>query len=256
MPFFTAFLIHVAATGWFDDRDWRRSAARPRPASRPSPGWTPRPSRCLRAAPRRSTRGTAACSGRRCCVPKPVRTSFWNRYASSLLPLAEPKPASALGPCVSRMRAQRAAGQRQRLVPASPRGRPTADSAGSTVKSADLRHARLADQRLRQPLRVADVVEAEAALDAQPLVIGGAVAPFDVHDLVVLDVVRDLAADAAIRAHRRDLAVDRLQERVVRRRERAGRARLHAFAACDARGERPSDRRDRTRSSNATPRNA
>ena len=29
-------------------------------------------------------------------VPKPVRTSFWKRYASSFEPLAEPKPASAL----------------------------------------------------------------------------------------------------------------------------------------------------------------
>ena len=35
-------------------------------------------------------------------VPKPTRTSFWNRYASSLLHFAEPKPASARGPCVSR----------------------------------------------------------------------------------------------------------------------------------------------------------
>ena len=28
-------------------------------------------------------------------VPKPVRTSFWKRYASSLEPFAEPKPARA-----------------------------------------------------------------------------------------------------------------------------------------------------------------
>ena len=47
------------------------------------------------------------------------------------------------------------------------------------------------------------VVEAEAALDAQPLVVRRTVAPFDVNDLVVLDVVRELAADAAVRAHRR-----------------------------------------------------
>jgi len=38
-------------------------------------------------------------------VPKPVRTSFWKRYASSLEPLAEPKPASADGPCAARIRA-------------------------------------------------------------------------------------------------------------------------------------------------------
>src|SRR4029450_214393 len=35
--------------------------------------------------------------------PKPVRTSFWNRYASSFEPLAEPKPASARGPSRSRI---------------------------------------------------------------------------------------------------------------------------------------------------------
>ena len=30
--------------------------------------------------------------------PKPARTSFWNRYASSFEPLAEPKPARARPP--------------------------------------------------------------------------------------------------------------------------------------------------------------
>src|SRR5271168_4647559 len=35
--------------------------------------------------------------------PKPVLTSFWNRYASSFDPLAEPKPASALAPFSSRI---------------------------------------------------------------------------------------------------------------------------------------------------------
>ena len=35
--------------------------------------------------------------------PKPVRTSFWNRYASSFVPLAEPKPASERLPYVSRV---------------------------------------------------------------------------------------------------------------------------------------------------------
>src|SRR5215831_20149465 len=35
--------------------------------------------------------------------PKPVRTSFWNRYASSFEPLAEPKPANAFGPSRSRI---------------------------------------------------------------------------------------------------------------------------------------------------------
>jgi hypothetical protein len=45
-----------------------------------------------------------------------------------------------------------------------------------------------------------DVVEAEAALDAQPLLVGRAVAAVDVKDLVVLDVHRGLEADAAIGA--------------------------------------------------------
>jgi hypothetical protein len=36
-------------------------------------------------------------------VPKPARTSFWNRYASSFEHLAEPKPASASEPCSARM---------------------------------------------------------------------------------------------------------------------------------------------------------
>ena len=63
-----------------------------------------------------------------------------------------------------------------------------------------------ADQRLGQPVGMVDVVEAEAALDAQPVVVGGPVAAVDVEDLVVLDVHRGLAADAAIGAQR----VDRL----------------------------------------------
>ena len=79
-----------------------------------------------------------------------------------------------------------------------------------------------------------NVIESEATLDAQPLVVGGAVASLDPDDAVVVDVIGDLAADAAVRAQRCDLAVDRLQVGVVRRRERTGRAGLHAFAAGDA----------------------
>ena len=160
-------------------------------------------------------------------------------------------PRARFGPCVSRICAQRAAGERQRLVPASPRGTPAADSAGSIVKSADFGMPGLPDQRLRQPLRMRDVVEAEAALDAQPLVVRRAVAALDVHDLVVVDVVGELAAHAAVRAHRRDLLVDRREVRVVRRRERAGRARLHAFAAGDTGRLAHRIVAGRTRSSNA-----
>ena len=57
-------------------------------------------------------------------------------------------------------------------------------------------------QRLCQPMRVMDVVETEAALDAEPVVVGRAVAAFGVNDLLVLDLIGDLAADAAERAER------------------------------------------------------
>ncbi len=87
----------------------------------------------------------------------------------------------------------------------------------------------------RQSLRMVDVVEAEAALHAQPLVIGRAVAALDADDRFVLDVIGDLAADAAVRADRRHGPVRNDEIGVVRRRERACRARLHAFAAGDAR---------------------
>ena len=92
-------------------------------------------------------------------------------------------------------------------------------------------HAGLPDQRLRQPLRMAHVVEAEAPLHAQALLIGQTVAALDADDRIVLDVVGELATDAAIRAHRRHLAVDRREIGVLRRRERARGTRLHAFAA-------------------------
>ena len=65
---------------------------------------------------------------------------------------------------------------------------------------ASLGDAVAADQRLGQPVGVMDVVEAEAALHAQPIVVGGTVATVDIEDLVVLDVHLGLAADAAIGA--------------------------------------------------------
>ncbi len=89
-------------------------------------------------------------------------------------------------------------------------------------------------KRLRQAMRMVRVVEAVAALDAQASVVGRAVSPFDIEDLVVLDVVGELAADAAIRAHRFDLLVGHGERGVARRHQRAGRAGLHAFAAGDA----------------------
>ena len=107
----------------------------------------------------------------------------------------------------------------------------------------DLGHAVLADQRFHQPFRVDNVVEAEATLDAQPVLVGRPVAPGYVADLVVLDVIGDLAADPAVRAYAVDSAVDLgmadaplVDDR--RRHQSAGRAGLHALAAGDA-GARP-----------------
>jgi hypothetical protein len=80
-----------------------------------------------------------------------------------------------------------------------------------------------------------DVIEAEAALHAQPLVIRGPSRPSTRTIVLSLHVIGQLAADAAVRAHRRHLLVGRHEIGVLRRRERARRARLHAFAARDAR---------------------
>ncbi len=102
-----------------------------------------------------------------------------------------------------------------------------------------LRHAVLADHRLQQALRIGDVIEAEAALHAEPVGIRRAVLADDGDDLVVLDLVGELAADAAVRADRVHRAVGLAEIDVVlvdhrRGHQRAGRARLHAFTAGDA----------------------
>src|ERR1700752_63811 len=52
-----------------------------------------------------------------------------------------------------------------------------------------LRNPFLADQRLCQPVRVGYVIEAEAALDAQPVVVGRAVASVDGDDAILADLV-------------------------------------------------------------------
>ena len=48
-----------------------------------------------------------------------------------------------------------------------------------------LRDAFLADQRLGQPVGMVDIVKAKAALDAEPVVIGRAVAAIDRDDMIV-----------------------------------------------------------------------
>ncbi len=86
-----------------------------------------------------------------------------------------------------------------------------------------------------------DVVEAEAALDAQPVLVGGSAAPIDVEDLVTLGMHRGLATDAAVGAERVDAPVfegNALLRRLVEQRrlhQRTGRAHLHALAARHAR---------------------
>src|SRR6185437_12120702 len=103
----------------------------------------------------------------------------------------------------------------------------------------NFRHAVLADHWLGQPLRIVNVVEAVAAFHAQPLLVRRAVLAGDVKQLVVLDVIGELAADAAIRTDAVNRAVGLTLEDVVgvdkrRGHQCAGRAGLHAFAAAHA----------------------
>ena len=136
-------------------------------------------------------------------------------------------------------RLQAAGGKVQRFLPAGlaemrqwpRRVEPRVDCLG---------HAVQADQRPVESRRVLQVVEAEASLDAQATFVGRTVAPLDVDDAPVLDVVGQLAADATVGAHgidpafgdRRIAAARRVDQ--ARRHQRAGRAGLHALAAGDA----------------------
>src|SRR6187551_115944 len=103
------------------------------------------------------------------------------------------------------------------------------------------RNAILAHHRLGQALRITDVVKAEAALHAKAVLVCRTVAARYVQKRVVLDVVGELAADAAVRAYAVDLTVGKLGTHVLvidqrRRHQRTGRTGLHAFAAGDASG--------------------
>ena len=80
------------------------------------------------------------------------------------------------------------------------------------------------------------IVKAVTTLDAQATVVGRAVAAFHVNYFVVLDVVGQLAADAAIGADRGHLLVGHRQRGVARGHQCAGGAGLHTFAAGDAGG--------------------
>src|SRR6266849_2869532 len=73
-----------------------------------------------------------------------------------------------------------------------------------------LAHAFLADQRLREAMRVVHIVEAEAPLHAQPVLVGRPVRAADMNELVVLDMIGELTADAAIRTNAVHLAIGKL----------------------------------------------
>src|SRR5262249_14750369 len=98
-----------------------------------------------------------------------------------------------------------------------------------------LRNAGLADERSRKTVLVPDVVEAVPALHAEPARVRRALLALHEQNLVVLDVIRELTADAAVRTARLDLVVGDGRAD-ARGHQRSGRARLHALAARDAGG--------------------
>src|SRR5437660_6671762 len=97
-----------------------------------------------------------------------------------------------------------------------------------------LLHPRLADERLRQRVRMVRVIEPVTSLHAQPIVIRRAVLAGDELNLVFGDVIGEQTPDAAEWADAVHLLLDRLQSDAACRHQRAGGARLHAFAAGDA----------------------
>ena len=99
-----------------------------------------------------------------------------------------------------------------------------------------------ADQRPGQPVRVVDIVEAEAALDAKPALVRRAVDALDLFHPAVLDLQADLAADAAERADRFHLGVEIAAVAASRRH----RARLPASARRSGRPARIRRRRHRS----------
>src|SRR5262249_32262062 len=99
-----------------------------------------------------------------------------------------------------------------------------------------LLHPGLADEGLGQAVLVLHVVEAVASFHAQAARVRRPTAPLHPDDLVSLDVVREQAADAAIRADRVDRLVGDDLADLARGHERARRAGLHALAAGDAGG--------------------
>src|SRR5205085_12514518 len=97
-------------------------------------------------------------------------------------------------------------------------------------------NARLADQRLGEAVFVLDVVEPVAALDAQTARVRGAVLALHIEDFVVLDVIGELAADAAVWTDRIDLLLGSAGTDCAGGHQCAGRTSLDAFTAGDAGG--------------------
>ena len=98
--------------------------------------------------------------------PKPVRTSFWNRYASSLVHLAEPKPASDRLPYGHANLTKSFSRNFERLFPGG-FAEYILPVVGIDDEILALGHTGLADQRFGQAMLVLDVVESVAPLYAQ-----------------------------------------------------------------------------------------
>ena len=132
--------------------------------------------------------------------------------------------------------AQACGGELERLVPA--RRAEVAERAGRVEGWIHaLGHALAADQRGRQAAAVIGVIEAEAALHAQAVLVGRAVAAFYEEDATVLDVVGELAAHATVGTHRIHLVIGAGRVAAAKRvghaggHQRTGGTGLHAFPA-------------------------
>src|SRR4029077_4989866 len=101
-PAFAAFFIQVAATGWLTvGLDPIRKITSAFITSRTWFDTAPELMPSMSAATDDAWHSRVQWST--LFEPKPVRTSFWKRYASSLVHLADPKPASDRLPYVSRI---------------------------------------------------------------------------------------------------------------------------------------------------------
>ena len=93
---------------------------------------------------------------------------------------------------------------------------------------------RLANERAGQSVRMVSVIKPEAALHAQPRLVGRAGATVHLDNALVLDVVGDLTAHTAERANGIHLTVHHLRAHQTAWAQGPGGAGLHALAARDA----------------------